>query len=131
MITWDELFVRFVPSHVDGLPDIADVTFFRDRLEFMSAGRTLVFSFASMARWPRPAWLWRRLFHLGVRPRSLLVGERDWFHAPPERFFAFYTIPRIVVYMPAYEITQGYVETYFYRAQAVMRAGGFSTYDLG
>jgi hypothetical protein len=122
--------LRFVPSRVEGLPDVTQVVLRPDRLELSSSGRWVSFRFARMARWPRPAWLWRALHYLGWRPRWLPVADRDWFHAPHDRFFAFYTQPRVVVYMPFDEST-GYHQSHFLRAQVVMRSGGFHTFDLG
>jgi len=60
----------------------------------------------------------------------LLVGERDWFHPPKDRFFAFFTTPRLVVYL-CDEPRTDYGNTLFRRVQEVMRAGGFDTWDLG
>lgn len=34
--------LRFVPSRVDGLPDVTDVAVFPDRLELLSAGKWVV-----------------------------------------------------------------------------------------
>jgi len=123
--------LRFVPSRIEGVPDVSEAAVFPDRLELKSGDRRLVYPFASMARWPRPVWLWRLLAHIGVRPRSLPVADRDWFHAPPDRFFAFYTSPRLVVFMPTDELADGYAETYFARIQQIIREGGFDTFDLG
>jgi hypothetical protein len=123
--------IHFVPSRVDGLGDVTAVTVYRDRLEITSAGRVLMLPLVSMAKWPRPAWFWRLLFRVGIRPRWLPVGDRDWFHSPSERFFAFYTDPPLVIYMPIDEPADGYAETYFARIQMAMRAGGFNTFDLG
>jgi hypothetical protein len=121
----------FVPSRVEGLPDVTKVAVYPDRLELLSAGQWVVFRFADIAAWPRPAFLWRRLARLGWRPRWLPVGERDWFHPPWERFFRFDTRPRIVVYMPDEPTDTSYGSTLFRRVQDVMLQGGFSTWDLG
>jgi len=60
--------LRFVPSRVEGLPDVAEVVFRPDRLELLSAGRWVLVRFAEIARRPRPARLWRLLarFEVGV-----------------------------------------------------------------
>lgn len=121
---------RFVPSRVDGLPDVTEVLVRPDRLEVLSAGQWLVFPFEDLAEWPRPAWLWRLVSRLGFRPRWLPVAERDWFHRPPERFFKFFTRPRVVVYMPADEPAEHRLSN-FWRVQQVIMAGGFNSYDLG
>ena len=123
--------VRFVPSHVEGLPGVTEAAVFPDRLELTTAHGQVRYPFAAMARWPRPAWLWRRLFRLGLRPRWLPVADRDWFHPPPGRFFAFYTTPPVTVFMPADDVPSPYGETCFFRVQQAIHAGGYSTFDLG
>jgi hypothetical protein len=40
----------------------------------------------------------------GLSPWPVLVADRDWFHPPPDRFF---------------------------RIQAVLQSGGYTTFDLG
>src|SRR4051812_49178999 len=50
----------FVPSRVEGLPDVTRVAVYSDRLEVLSAGQWVVFHFEDIAGWPRPAFLWRR-----------------------------------------------------------------------
>ncbi len=123
--------LRFVPSRVEGLPDVTEVAVYHDRLELLSAERWVSFQFADLAVWPRPAFLRKWLARLGLRPRWLPVGERDWFHPPSERFFRFYTRPRIVVYMPDEPVETNYGDTLFRRVQDVMLEGGFNTWDLG
>jgi hypothetical protein len=123
--------LRFVPSRVEGLPDVTEVGVYPDRLELLSAGRWVSFRFADIAEWPRPAFLWRWLARLGWRPSRLPVGERDWFHPPSERFFRFSTQPRIVVSMPDEPAETSYGSTLFRRVQDVIQEGGFSTWDLG
>jgi hypothetical protein len=123
--------LRFVPSRVEGLTDVTEVTVYPDRLEVISAGRHVSIQFADIAAWPRPAFLWRRLARVGWRPRWLPVGERDWFHPPSERFFRFYTKPRLVVYMPDEPAETDYGSTLFRRVQDVLLEGGFNTWDLG
>lgn len=123
--------IRFAPSGVDGLSDVSEVVVFPDRLEVKSADRWLVFEFAAIAEWPdRPAWLWRLRRWLGLRPRFLLVADRDWFYPNEKKYFAFYTKPKLVVYMPADSPTE-YFQSHFVRIQEVMRQGGYSTNDLG
>jgi hypothetical protein len=112
------------------MPDVSEVALFPDRLEVNSAGQWVVLRFADMARWPRPAWLWRLLHRAGRRPRWLPVADRNWFRSPPDRYFAFYTKPRLVVYMPADEPRE-YEGSHFVRVKNVLAAGGFDTCDLG
>jgi hypothetical protein len=123
--------LRFVPSRVEGLADVTEVTVYPDRPEMVSESRRVAVRLADIATWPRPSFLWRRLARLGWRPRCLPVGERDWFHPPSERFFRFYTQPRIVVYMPDEPAETGYSGTLFRRVQDVLLEGGFNTWDLG
>ncbi len=122
--------LRFKPSQVEGLPDVAEMIVYCDRLEFLTIDRDVVIRFFDIAEWPRPKWLWRFLFRFGRRPAWLPVGDRDWFHPPHKRFFRFYTQPAITVYMPDDEVKE-YHESYFLRVQQVMRRSGFSTFDLG
>ena len=124
--------MRLVPESGRGLLEVAEVVVHPDRLEILSAGRWRTIRLAEIARWPRPARLRRGLARLGWKPRWLPVGERDWFRPGPDRFFTFFTEPRITVYMPEAEAEiDGYAETYFRRVQDVIGAGGFSTFDLG
>ena len=125
-----EACVRFIPSRVDGLPDVSVGVVYPDRLELQSAGGWAVFRFDEIAEWPRPAWLWRLFARIGWRPRSLLVGERDWFHEPPKRFFRFFSSPPLTVYMPD-ESGIPYGSTVFRQIQEVIGRGGFTTWDLG
>jgi hypothetical protein len=123
--------LRFIPSRVEGLPDVTEITVYPDRLELISAGRRVSIRLADIAAWPPPAFLWRRLARVGWRPRWLPVGERDWFHPPSGRFFRFYTKPRLVVYMPDEPRETDYGSTLFRRVQDVLLEGGFATWDLG
>ena len=79
--------LNFVPSRVEGLPDVTEAVVRPDRLELRSAGEWVVRPFDRMARWPRPEPLWRLLARLGWRTRWLPVADRDWFHPPRDRFF--------------------------------------------
>jgi hypothetical protein len=126
----EEEFLRFVPSKVEGLPNVTEVVVHSDRLEFLSAGRWVIFRLDDIAEWPRPKWLRRLLARFGRCPDWLLVGDKDWFHPPSERFFRFYTQPEVTVYMPLDEQKE-HQESNFRRVQEVMRKGGFSTFDLG
>jgi hypothetical protein len=117
--------LQFVPSRVDGLPSVTEIAVFPDRLELLSEGRWVVIRLDEIAAWPRPRWLWRLR-----RPCFLPVGERNWFRAPPDRFFRFFTGPPITVYMPDKKGVE-YGATCFRRLQDVLAEGGFTTYDLG
>ena len=78
----DEGVLRFVPSRVEGLPNVTQAAVYRDRLGLLSAERWVFFRLAALAAWPRPVFIRRPLARLGWRPRWLPVGERGWFHAP-------------------------------------------------
>jgi hypothetical protein len=121
----------FVPSRVEGLNQVLRATIYPDRLELQSDQGTKVIRFAEIAQWPLPHWLWKLLFPLGIRPKWLPVADRDWFHAPADRFFRFNSDPPIVVFMPHDEPRDTYAETCFVRIQQVIAAGGFHTSDLG
>jgi hypothetical protein len=123
--------VQFVPSRVGGLPDVTQVMVYPDRLELVSESQQMSFRLTDIAVWPRPAFLWRRLYRFGWRPRWLPVGERNWFRPPSKRYFRFYTEPRIVVYLPDEPAETDYASTLFRRVQDVLLEGGFSTWDLG
>lgn len=130
MATTTEASLRFVPSRVEGLPSVTEVVVFPDRLELLSAGEWVVIRLADIAKWPRPRRLLRLLARFGWRPSWLPVADRDWFHAPADRFFRFYTTPPVVVYVPDEEGV-GYAETCFRRLHHVIGLGGFGTFDLG
>lgn len=130
MSTNEEPGFQFRPSCVEGLPDVRLVTVFPDRLEFVSSGQAVVLDLLDVAGFPRPRWIWRFLARLGCRRRWLNVGERDWFHPPPDRFIRYYSTPPVVVYMPD-ETGVSYPATVFRRVQEVMMQGGFGTTDLG
>ena len=123
--------LSFTPSRVEGLPEVAEVAVYPDRLELLSAGGWIVIRFVDIAAWRRPAFLWRWIAWLGWRPRWLLVGQRNWFSAPAERFFRFNTQPQVVIYMPDEPAETNYANTLFRRVQDIMLAGGFYTWDLG
>ena len=123
--------LQFVPSRVEGLPDVTGVTIYPDRIELASATGVVKHRFADIARWPSPPILWKLLYRLGMRPRWLPVADRDWFHEPADMFFEFYTNPRLKVYMPQEESKEDYMASFFSRIQSVLRQGGFHTNDLG
>jgi hypothetical protein len=123
--------LQFVPSRIEGLPDVAEVTVFPDRIELASAQGVVTHHFVDVARWPSPSLLWKFLYRLGLKPRWLPVADRDWFHEPAEMFFEFYTVPRLKVCMPREESKEDYGSSFFVRMQNVLRQGGFHTVDLG
>jgi len=91
----------------------------------------MIFRFVDIAKLPRPTWLWKQLSRFGWRPRWLPVANRDWFHPPRDRFFAFFTTPKIIVFMADEDRDIRYGATLFRRVQDVIESGGFNTNDLG
>ena len=123
--------LQFLPSRVEGLPDVTSVTVFPDRIELALVKGVVTYRFAHIARWPRPAFLWKLLYRLGVKPSWLPVADRDWFREPADMFLEFYTKPPLKVFMPRDECKDDYESSYFVRIQNVLREGGFHTSDLG
>jgi hypothetical protein len=122
--------ITFVPSRVDGLDAVSRVTIRRSQIEFETPDSRHVFAFKSISR-PQESWLSSLFKRLTFRrPYPQMIADRDWFHAPPNRFFRFYTTPPITVYMPADDV-QKHAQSYFARIQHVIRVGGFTTFDLG
>jgi hypothetical protein len=132
MTTPSENGLRFVPSAVEGLPNVTEAAVFPDRLELLAAHQKIVIRFIDIARWHRLGWLYEQLARRGWRVRGWpMVADRDWFHPPAGRFFRFYTDPPITVYLPDEPRDTGYGETLFRRLQDVLILGGFATNDLG
>lgn len=124
--------LRFAPSAVEGLPSVTEVAVFPDRVELLSEGKWFVIRFLDIARWHRCGWLYRLLARLGRTVRGWpMVADRDWFHPPSRRFFRFFTLPPLTVYMPDEPPDTCYGQTMFRRVQNVLLAGGFLTFDLG
>jgi hypothetical protein len=123
--------IRFIPSRVEGLPDVAEVVIGPDRLDLYSAGRWISFRFVNIATWPHPRAFWRWLARQGWWPHWLPVGERDWFHPPSERFFRFYTKPPLTIYLNDEPREASWEKTRFGQIVETIREGGFNTWDLG
>ena len=124
--------LRFVPSRVDGLPDVTDVAVFPDRLELLSAGKWVVIRLLDIARWYRRGWLYRPLARLGFGVWGWpSVADRMWYPRPGVSYFDFYTSPPIVVHVPYYPTDIGQMDTMFQKVKQVMATGGYSTFDMG
>jgi hypothetical protein len=121
--------VVFVPSRIDGMASSNTVAIRRDRLEIITPAGVVVHMFEDFARWPQPVALWRVLFRLGYRMSRLDIGDRDWFHDPPDRYFRFYTSPPTTICMP--DDAADDAASTFSRVRDVMERGGFTTRDLG
>ena len=122
--------VSFVPSRVEGLADVREVSVFPDRLEVRSGGGLMQYPFSEIARPLGIRWLYRLTRALGLRGAGGMVADRDWFHDPKDRFFAFYTQPQIRIYMPVDDV-QDYGRCCFHRVKEMIQAGGYGTFDLG
>jgi hypothetical protein len=122
--------VRFRPSRAEGLPDVREVVVRPDRLEVNTSGLWVTFPFRRIGRRQetRAMSFVKRL--LGRHPWRVMVGERDWFHRPPERFFLWYTEPPLRTCMPLDEPAD-YAASYFARIEDVVLSGGYATFDLG
>ena len=122
--------LRFVPSRVDGLPNVTEAVIHRDRLELLTDATWMAYPFAEMTESSWCGKQWRRLRQLmGWRTGAQYIGERDYCHPPAERFFRFFTKPRITVYLVD-ESVEGYAATFFFRVSSTIQDGGFATYDL-
>lgn len=123
--------VRFVPSRIYGeYGDRLEVVVFSDRLEVHGHGSIVKYKLSDIARRQESVLVacFKRLF--GIRPYQRIVGYRDWFHEPPNRYFIFYTDPPITICMPVDE-PEDHQSSYFFRIQQILLRGGYGTYDLG
>lgn len=124
--------VRFVPSAVEGMASVTEVVVFPDRLELFSLNQRVVIRFLDIAQWYQHGWAYRTLARCGFGVKGWpSVADRDWFHPPAGRFFRFYGVPPITVFMPDESRDIPYGETMFRRIQDVLAVGGFVTFDLG
>lgn len=129
--------LRFVPSSVEGVEGtVLGVAVHTDKLVVeLENASPVVLRYAEVAR-PlegrlKSALLWLAYPIFG-RPGPWMVADRDWFHSPPDRFFAFYTLdgPPIVVRMPADDVTD-YGLSMFLKVRQQIERGGYATADLG
>lgn len=123
--------IQFIPSRVEGITGATSVTVFADRIEITSGARIITHRFVKIARWPDPALFWRLMYRIGIKRRSVLVADRDWFQEPADMYFVFYTKPRLKICMPLDESKESYGASYFVRIQNLICEGGFETNDLG
>lgn len=80
--------LRFVPSEVEGLPNVTEVAVFPDRLELLSEGKCVVVRLLDIARWYRRGWLYRPLARLGFGVWGWpSVADRLWCPRPSVSFF--------------------------------------------
>ncbi len=122
--------VRFVPSRVEGWPDVREVVFHGDHLDVLCGDVWQRIDYASIARSQEPRWIALLRRALGRRPTPRLVADRDWFKAPPDRSLTLYTRPPLLICMPDDEPVD-HDASYFWRVQQVIRAGGYVTWDGG
>ena len=119
---------RFAPVRVEGATGVLEVAVWPDRIELLSGLGGRVVRLVDIARFPRPRFVWRLAFRLGLRPKWLPVGERDWCKPRGQQYFRFYTSPPLTVFVPASEVEE-YGSSVFRRIQEVLRSGGFHTVD--
>ncbi|QDU73585.1 hypothetical protein Pan97_05610 [Bremerella volcania] len=122
--------ITFTPSRVDGMTEVSSVTVWPNKLEVETADGTQEFRFEEIGK-IQESEIMRFMRRLGgAKPFGMLVADRDWFHPPKDRYFRFYTDPPMTVYMPTND-SEDYEESVFFRVQAVIRCGGYETYDMG
>jgi hypothetical protein len=119
--------IEFVPSRVDGMADVVRVALTRKGLELWTSQRCRTVSWLSM----EPSPFRQLLRRLGLRSAPLFVADRDWFHPPAERFFRFYTTPRMTICLPDEPRKIPYDETFFFRVRMFLEQNGLATNDLG
>lgn len=121
--------LQFVPRRVRGIQGVTAVAVYPDRLELETADGVITHWFKDISRWPTPPIVWKFLYRFGVKPRWLPVAARCWSIEPADRYFSFYTKPRIKIYMPMDEI-KDYEASYFYRIVRVICEREFHTDDM-
>lgn len=122
--------IAFTPSRVDWNTEVSSVTVWPFRLDVETADGTQEFPFEVIGKIQESGFIRFMKGLFGEKQRGMLVADRDWFHSPQDRFFRFYTDPPMTVYMPLEEAVE-YEESVFFRVQAVIRSGGYETYDVG
>jgi hypothetical protein len=124
----DETFIRFQPAEVVGATDVSQVTIYSDRIIFQCNQNEMVHHFREIAR-PQIDFL-NRLFDRVFRRRIHLnvVGEREF--CTDRRYVAFYTEPPLKIYLPPEDNELRYSETYFYKVNEILGAGGYMTWDV-
>lgn len=120
-----EAVVEFRPSRVEGVPDVVLVRVSAREVRLISAETERVVRFADIVEQPEGR------FVFGIRRRPMCIADRDWFHAPPDRFFRFYTTPPLTISMPV-DDAQDWESSCFARIESIIHAEGrFTTADLG
>jgi len=132
-VSVNDNYIRFVPSRVLGADKVKEVVIRPDKLELFFWNHDWAYiSFETIAQWPKPIWFWKAVHNVGWRSKfGLCVGERDWFHAPRDRFFTFYSEPRITIFMADEPLETDYGQTLFFKVKGILSAGGYCTRDLG
>src|SRR5262245_26759637 len=123
--------VRFKPSRTDGLDDVSEVAIFRDRLEVQTEQQRLIFRFADIGVPQASKFVNLLRAFAGQHRLPLVVANRDWFHEPQDRYFEWFTMPRLKTCMPTDEVSESYSHTCFHQIRQLVEAGGFATFDLG
>ena len=122
--------LRFQPSRVEGLPAVAEVAVYPDRLELLSAGRWVTIPLVRLARASGPTW-WRRLLvRLRGRPGGWPVADHLLFDTPTESLLAFYARPPLRIWL-RHEEPGDYATSDYFQTQWIIRFGGYSTFDIG
>lgn len=120
--------IQFAPSRVEGLPAVTRVVVHPDRLEIESEGTWRTSPFARMGR---PRTVVGKLFRLvGIRVGPYLIGARDWFHAPRDRFLRFDASPPLTVFLPDTPDEESRA-LYIQIRDCIHSSGRYATDDLG
>ena len=125
----DTKHVRFTPSKVEGLSNVTEIVVYCDRIEFYSTGEPEIIYFQEIAK-PTGSLFLRVINRLFRKQNLLMIGERDWFHDPKDRFFRIFTEPQITFCMPV-DDTSDFGNCCFSRIRDTISNGGYSTWDLG
>jgi hypothetical protein len=120
-------FIQFRPAEVVGSTDVTDVTIYSDRIVLRCNKNEIVHHFLKIAR--HQTDFLNRLCDRVLQRRSHLkvVGEREF--CTDRRYVAFYTKPPVKIYLPAEEDDLRYSETYIFKINEILRAGGYMTWD--
>jgi hypothetical protein len=121
--------VRFTPSRVEGLSHITEIAVYCNRIEFYSDREPEIIYFEEIAK-PAGSSFSRVINRLFGGHNLLMIGERDWFHEPKDRFFRIFTEPQITFYMPVND-TSDYGNCCFTRILNIILSARYSTWDLG
>jgi hypothetical protein len=122
--------VRFVPSRIEGdWGMVHEVVVLPNELQILADGDCVKIRFSTIGKRQEPMVLSSLKRLVGIEPFRRVVGQRDWCRPPADRFFLWYTTPRLKTYMPTNE-ARDYGRSLFPQIHQILDAGGFTTFDL-